>query len=455
MVDNVDALRRLIRSRRGTVIVGAGISKAITPQAPSWLEAISRAIEYALSDEYDVRAIQALQELNNRLKSGDVNVLEAATLSQKFLDGPNSRRWHAFIREEFGKLRVKNKLIAQQIKHLGLRIATTNYDTLFDRAIGAKYYLPSDPLVIRKLDSNYNYVLHLHGVHHDPYSVLWSKSDYDSHLLNRLSVHVRDRISEDGLILIGCGGTIDDPNFLHWREFLDEISPISKVYRLYCHEESHTEYDRYLSVSYGDNYFDLGNFLLSLSIDKGKNSYLWSLDYPDNYINTRHGKLSTNFDHISESVIEKILTDEMIEGRSDDDVRRIYFRLHDKVLTAIADMLDPEMPEYLYWKYRILGRMHFSYDFDGDLYWETRRLYYLPESTYDKNGVEDEVDSEYYYARVSPKYSRRIDDPLPDITAEMILNHRHTSGKVMSWSVSYLVDMGLKLSRRSFARDLP
>lgn len=228
--------------------------------------------------------------------------MNAADIAASYLRSSSNKGWQKFLRSQFHNLKIENDVIIRQIAFLDLRIATTNYDTVVEEILGLEPTLVTDLKALDRLETYSRYVFHLHGIYSKPETVLWSSTDYSRRLEDVIGLHIQNRIAERGLIMIGCGGTLDDPNFAQWRSFLSRVRNDGIVFRLYCDEEQHSFSSDYISIRYGRNFSDLGKFLTGVAGANGRaltpvvhqsGEKIRLLNPPQNGLNIASSSLST------------------------------------------------------------------------------------------------------------------------------------------------------------------
>lgn len=263
---HIAELRELIARGDATLILGAGIAKAIAPAAPTWTEAIERAQLIAAQHAPADLGMEQPRSQTPVPVGPTRRMVALADQAAKGLGPRNGHLWREFLINTFGALRPSEWTTIDAIGSLGLRMATTNYDTLIERSLGLKSVTPTGLLANADRRRRAQEVIHLHGIFSDPESVVWTRKDYRRLSARRLGIYLQQSISANGLIFIGCGGTLDDPNLIAWRKFLTELSEHGiHAFRLYCDQEDQTESSGYRSICYGQNYSDLPTFLYKMA----------------------------------------------------------------------------------------------------------------------------------------------------------------------------------------------
>ncbi|MFM9115718.1 MAG: SIR2 family protein, partial [Planctomycetota bacterium] len=173
-------LRQLIQENKVVVLVGAGLSRNVCDNAPSWVELVRRGIEYAHANgKGGDWCARRLAELDSPTLDLD-ELFSAADLIAKKLGEADFGQW---LEEVFSPLKANRPEAINALMALGMPIMTTNYDDLLTGQCGRKVITPQRGnqmarwLHETKLVSKS--VFHLHGHYEDPQTVVFSQSHYD------------------------------------------------------------------------------------------------------------------------------------------------------------------------------------------------------------------------------------------------------------------------------------
>lgn len=174
-----------------------------------------------------------------------------------------------------GSLHPSNESFKDALKKIwraGDLIATTNYDLTIEESVNAKsvsYSKPADIFsVIRGAE---NKVIHLHGVYdrlNEEDDIVADDPQYQNILGNAGAQFIQNLISTHPLIIIGCGGTVEDPNFSCFMSFVVEKLGITNVTYFYLMKNGDAVPNlpaNAIPVFYGDDYKDLPIFLSEIS----------------------------------------------------------------------------------------------------------------------------------------------------------------------------------------------
>jgi len=279
----LEALKKDIVSRRSIIVIGSGVSAALTNNAPtaSWAglikSGVSRASSFNLTLPVGWEA-RLLEELHyaqeNNYLPGLLSVAEQVTSA---LGGPQSGTFRGWLREDIGELKVKSSdgmELMDALDRLQLPLATTNYDSLLENALGRSPSTWQDASsaqqIIRGTSKN---VLHLHGAWEFPESIIFGAASYGKLLSDSPAQAIEQiLVGDNTLIFIGCGDGLSDPNFQELRGWLQRMFESSEAnhYRLCLADEvgdlarQHVS-ERIIPVAYGNTYDALTEFIGTLA----------------------------------------------------------------------------------------------------------------------------------------------------------------------------------------------
>jgi tetratricopeptide (TPR) repeat protein len=274
----VEDLRAQVAAGQVVVVVGAGVSVAATGRVAvaSWQGLLEHGIvrvEEVCAGRLPKGWAAMMRPL---VASGDVSLLigvaEQVTERLGGRSGGEFRRW---LRESVGALRVADRRVLDALVGLGVPVATTNYDGLLQEATGWPAVTWRDGArVQRVIRGDEPGVVHLHGHWGDPESVVLGIRSYQSVLGDAAAQAVQRALAiMRGLLLVGFGAGLADPNFDALRKWLAATFPGSEYrhFRL-CRDgevkavaAEHVAEERILPVGYGRDHRDLPAFLESLA----------------------------------------------------------------------------------------------------------------------------------------------------------------------------------------------
>ena len=265
-----DLIARLVTRREHVlVVVGSGITVASTrnAQVACWAGLLEHGIRYCIDQLHVSEDWVRLRR--DQLKLGEF--VEVASEISKKLGAPASGMFAGWLQETVGRLTVSDPRLIRAIAGWGAPIATTNYDTLISQQTGLEPITWQDRAWLAQfLAGEIKRVLHLHGVHHRPETVVLGAGSYEDVVRDRTIQDVmKALVIAKTLVFVGCGQAgLGDPNIgglIRWyREVLGET--IRPSYLL-ASEPEREEWLRQLGgsqirlICYGPSYDDLPEFL--------------------------------------------------------------------------------------------------------------------------------------------------------------------------------------------------
>lgn len=254
-------------------LCGAGASMALGNHVLSWPRWILAGKAFLSAEEQD--------ELDRAMGAWSTSeLINAAGYLLKTLKGKNQYR--PFMDATIGSLRPANAELAEALNNIwrsGDRIATTNYDLLIESAIKAESVTHQSPGQILSVISNKagNKVIHLHGAYdpaHGVDDIIADNAQYDAILSNAGAQFIQQLLGTRTIIIVGCGGTVEDPNLSGFMSFIVEKLGVRDVPYFYLMREGDGVPDlppNAVPVFYGDEYGDLPAFMEELAICRLKN----------------------------------------------------------------------------------------------------------------------------------------------------------------------------------------
>jgi hypothetical protein len=241
--DLLGELRTGVAAGRMLVVVGAGVSIAATARegaqegsrkdgergVASWTGLLRDGAERC------VAVSESLPEgwagrIHAEIDSGDLDeLLSAAEKISRKLGAPAGPEYARWLRETVGALCVQDRSVLDAIRGLGLPIATTNYDGLLEEVTGLRPVTWREgERVERVIRGDEEAILHLHGFWAEPESVVLGIRSYEQVLGDaHAQTMMRAIRATRGLLFIGCGAGIADPDFdalLRWTRTVFEGS---------------------------------------------------------------------------------------------------------------------------------------------------------------------------------------------------------------------------------------
>ncbi len=258
-------------------VCGAGITLSEYPAEGSWSALLANGADFAQTQGVAARAVKRIKALIAANATAD-DYLRAGELLTTELKGKGVFQY--WLNNSVGDFFTKSKGVLLQAiaKCVGLervRLATTNYDFLLERAMGWQHGSPAPLPSFSWMDARVlvdwhrgqvpKQVYHMHGHARAPESIVLGCTSY-------ASLNVEDWVSRsrtvmtvtDTVIFLGCGATLQDPAF---KKFFDgSLSPIltanqnRKWFQLVKNAEA-VGHPCLTPLPYGDNRDDLPKFI--------------------------------------------------------------------------------------------------------------------------------------------------------------------------------------------------
>ncbi|MCK6387811.1 MAG: SIR2 family protein, partial [Zoogloea sp.] len=234
----IDKLKDDIAAGRVVVIAGTGVSVAASGNpkiaghhVATWTGLLGHGIAHC-TDRGTITP-EVANHLTAQLRLGETDLLitAAETVSQR-LRGQSPGTFRGWLKDSIGQLKVQAPALIDALQALGGLIATLNYDTLIEQATGRRpvTWRQADVVTDVLRNTRPDAVLHLHGVYEEPDSVVLGLASYlqvrdDPHA----STVLRSLAQGRTLLFVGCGDTVNDPNFarlIEWaKAALDDVAP--------------------------------------------------------------------------------------------------------------------------------------------------------------------------------------------------------------------------------------
>ncbi|POH64409.1 hypothetical protein C3B61_13260 [Cryobacterium zongtaii] len=280
-MDYAERLRQEIETGRAIVVLGTGISKALSGNAPlaDWVGLLRDGLGHAESTAIADGETVALQQmmLDHALASDSPQqLLGVASWLSKTIRDSSDQAFADWLRDSVGSLPLAGPIgLALALKALGLPIATTNYDNLMGQALnwGATQWQDSETVRQVFRGEQVDRVVHLHGIWDNPQSVILSELDYGRIVSSPAAVaNLNSFYHSHSFIFVGYGKGLDDPNFgmmlAHHRNISSESrgdhfrlclsSEVDELTALHLADDIRV-------VPYGDDYGALVGFVESMA----------------------------------------------------------------------------------------------------------------------------------------------------------------------------------------------
>lgn len=269
----IDALAR----KNVIAVVGAGFTSATCPgsSAASWPSLVREGMTQIASRHEGLQGHLKRVEmfLEEAEQSGDTHdlLMAAQTVRNDFYTYEDEQSFANYLSDTFSDLRPSNPDLGKAIKNLDVPVATTNYDTLLEHALGTDSSITWDNRtdMLRVLRHDKTGVAHLHGVWTHPKSVVFSIEDYTRLTANKDAVFGETTsMASRHFLFIGMGEGVLDPNFTELMRILKDRTGHSNHYHwLLCRESELESMQAKLAtttirpVSYGSDFDDLPAYL--------------------------------------------------------------------------------------------------------------------------------------------------------------------------------------------------
>jgi len=260
-------LKTLATDQRIVYLCGAGASMSLAKHRLSWPNWILAGKDY-LSDPDKA-------ELDRRIGAWSTDeLIDAVTFLLEKLKLTGS--YEDYMTGTIGSLHPNNDVFKDALRKVwraGDLIATTNYDLTIEESINAEpvsYSFPAEILSI--IRGSGNKVIHLHGVYdrlRGVDDIVADDPQYKNILANAGAQFIQNLISTHTIIIVGCGGTVEDPNLSGFMSFVVEKLGATDVPYFYLMKNGDSVPDlppNAIPVFYGDDYADLPVFLSELSM---------------------------------------------------------------------------------------------------------------------------------------------------------------------------------------------
>lgn len=267
VLENSRLAEALAADSKIVYLCGAGASMSLGNHRLSWANWLISGKDYLSPADRS--------EFERRIGSWSANeLIDAATFLLDKLKGGG--KYEAFMDATIGSLHPQNKEFEQALRGIwraGDLIATTNYDLQIEEAVSAapiSYSSPADILSI--ILGEDNKVIHLHGVY-DKMSgiddIIADDPQYKGILENAGAQFIQNLISTNTIIIVGCGGTVEDPNLSGFMRFVVDKLGAKDIPYFYLMKSGDAVPDlpsNTLPMYYGEDYADLPTFLLEMSM---------------------------------------------------------------------------------------------------------------------------------------------------------------------------------------------
>ncbi len=276
-MDHTTELAEAATTGKLVAILGAGVSMAIakpTTPAHTWKGLLQSAFQFAnMAGRVDDNQYERVQET---LRIGDLDeLLGAADLVTKKLGTKKGLLYGRWLEEEFKNQKLsRSAALSHSLSALHksrVPIATLNYDTLVEKLTKSSSITMNDPRSALAWSRRENSdILHLHGLWSLPETIVLGIGDYNSAISDEFRANLQRGLSSfSRLVFIGCGDTIQDPNFTSLLDWMrDVLGPAGlQHYALVRNDEVEAKLQNahwqglVRPIGFGDSYEQLPKFI--------------------------------------------------------------------------------------------------------------------------------------------------------------------------------------------------
>ena len=211
-------LKVLATEQKIVYLCGAGASMSLAAHHISWSNWILAGKDYLDDPEKT--------ELDKRIGSWSSDeLINAATYLLERLKANNS--YENFMKSTIGSIHPVDRDFIDALRKIwraGDLVSTTNYDLSIEEAVAAKtvtYSTPAEILSIIRGDVE-NKVIHFHGAYdriNNIDDIVADDPQYKGILANAGAQFIQNLISTHHIVIVGCGGTVEDPNLSGFMSF--------------------------------------------------------------------------------------------------------------------------------------------------------------------------------------------------------------------------------------------
>ena len=260
-------LKTLATDQKIVYLCGAGASMSLAKHRLSWPNWILAGKDYLSGPDK--------AELDRRIGAWSTDeLIDAVTFLLEKLKLTGS--YEDYMAGTIGSLHPNNDVFKDALRKVwraGDLIATTNYDLTIEESINSEPVSYSFPVeILSIIRGSGNKVIHLHGVYdrlHGVDDIVADDPQYKNILANAGAQFIQNLISTHTIIIVGCGGTVEDPNLSGFMSFVVEKLGATDVPYFYLMKNGDSVPDlppNAIPVFYGDDYADLPAFLSELSM---------------------------------------------------------------------------------------------------------------------------------------------------------------------------------------------
>ena len=268
-VANYPQLLKILKTEQRIVyLCGAGASMSLADHNINWPNWILAGKDYL---DYPEKT-----ELDKRIGSWSSDeLINAATYLLERLKANNS--YENFMKSTIGSIHPVDRDFIDALRKIwraGDLVSTTNYDLSIEEAVDAKtvtYSTPAEILSIIRGDVE-NKVIHFHGAYdriNNIDDIVADDPQYKGILANAGAQFIQNLISTHPIVIVGCGGTVEDPNLSGFMSFVVDKLGATSIQYFYLMKNGDKVPElpaNAIPVYYGDDYSDLPVFLSEIAM---------------------------------------------------------------------------------------------------------------------------------------------------------------------------------------------
>ncbi|MBR4909017.1 MAG: SIR2 family protein [Acidaminococcaceae bacterium] len=268
VADYPELCKALSSNKKIVYFCGAGVSMSLGGHNLSWTNWLLAGKQYLRHEQQAVfESLLGTKTTEELIASASylLKQLKVAGVYKKFMD------------ETIGSVHPKNILFSEAFRRLwraGDFLATTNYDMQLEEAVassGISYSSPGVilPIVLGKAE---NKIIHIHGMYDNANNIddiVANQEQYDAIVKDEGAQFIQNLISTHLLVIVGCGGTMEDPNLSGFMTFVFEKLKVKDVPYFYVMRDGDTLPalpSNAIPVYYGSDYSDLPLFMSEVSL---------------------------------------------------------------------------------------------------------------------------------------------------------------------------------------------
>lgn len=273
LISNYPKLQNILKSDEKIVyLCGAGVSIAFDNRSKNWWNWLQSGRGFL--SESDRLFFDELID-----KGDTIALTEAAEFLLYTLK--TSGKYKIFMDDSFSVLEPLDESLKKsfiRIARMGDYIATTNYDSILEKAVGSgsvTYSSPDEMLHVMQCKSK-NKILHLHGSYNPDSGIddiVAGEGQYKDIVENKGAQFIQNLIGTHSIIIVGCGKTVEDVNLKGFLGFVSQYLKSDIPYFYLYKEGADTEGlpENVIPISYGDSFSDLPRFMEEITSYRIKN----------------------------------------------------------------------------------------------------------------------------------------------------------------------------------------